>query len=269
MKKHMLTQAAALLLAAVVFAALAKVMSTSLNFPIGGDWRIIRQAALDIQAGRSPYTGEFYSPPFVAITLLPLAWLPWQAGSLVIFAGNLLAFMLAYQRSGIRPLFTAPLLWLSLNSAIFGNIEGMVALGFTLPPALGLFFALAKPQIGVGMAAFWAAEAWRAGGWRGVLRTFAPVTAALILSFSFYGWWPASNPANESWNGSIFPWGVPAGLGLLAYAILKRRPGGAIAAGVLCAPYVNQFMSWAFLWIGLAAILSDRKRELNQSGPRL
>jgi hypothetical protein len=112
-----------------------------------------------------------------------------------------------------------------------------------------------KPQIGAAVAVFWMVEAWRVGGWRKALYTFAPVTIAFALSFIVYGNWIASGVLLHS-SAQIFPYGVPLGLLTLAVAIYFRRIELSMCAGVLLSPYVNAF-SWSFLWVGLVVAIGN------------
>jgi len=92
-----------------------------------------------------------------------------------------------------------------------------------MPPQIGLFFVLMKPQIGFSIALLWLYQAWKQGGFRQVLLTFGPVTVAYLISFLLHGFWIVHlfgmphNPYNES----IFPFALPMGVVLL-YISLKE-----------------------------------------------
>lgn len=72
----------------------------------------------------------------------------------------------------------------------FANIDRMVVLGLIMPTWIGLFFVLAKPQIGIGVAIFWAFESYRLGKLRQMARDFVPVSLAILISLWIYGPWP-------------------------------------------------------------------------------
>lgn len=123
-----------------------------------------------------------------------------------------------------------------------GNIDWLVMLGIGMPPQLGLFFILMKPQIGIGLALYWLYEAWTRDGIRQVVKTFLPVSLCYLVSFMRYGWWLelsiyGPNPDNMS----AFPWVMPIGFLLIGYALVNHNKDLSIFSGVLFAPYVSQF----------------------------
>jgi len=155
-----------------------------------------------------------------------------------------------------------------LHSLVNANNDWMTLIGFVLPPQIGLFFVVIKPQIGVAVALFWLVEAWRKGGWREVVRVFWPVTAALALSFVIFGWWFARFGGETQlwWNASLFPASIPVGLALIAASLRQRNIRFAMAASPCLSPYVllhawsgafaallqtpiEFFAAWAGLWI--------------------
>lgn len=81
---------------AVILLVLTFVVVTGLGFflPFGVEWqRTFRQAALDVLAGRDPYTNAyFFNAPWTAILILPFALLPVEAGRALFFAVSLFAF---------------------------------------------------------------------------------------------------------------------------------------------------------------------------------
>jgi hypothetical protein len=232
----------------------------------GSDWQWAYLPALNnFFHGASIYGGNFFNPPWVLFPLIPLAFLSPALGSAVMYSLNIFAFVIVFVRLRISVWFIIPLILFSgilLNSQ-HGNIEGLIALGFLLPPPIGLFFVLAKPQVGIGVAVYWLFESMRNGGVKQVTRSFIPVAIAYLISFAFYGAWLSTNSGMVRiwWNESFFPYSVPAGLVFLALASWKRQIGWAIAAGPLFSPYVN-LHTWTFLWIGLAIVISPKLRFL-------
>ena len=107
------------------------------------------------------------------------------------------------------------------------NIDFVAAFGFLIPPQIGLFFLAIKPQIGVGVALFWAVEAWREGGWKKVFWVFAPVTVAVMVSILIYGPYmlDASYLTDHGILHSypIWPYAIPVGLTLLTIAIKQKK----------------------------------------------
>ncbi|RPI97261.1 MAG: hypothetical protein EHM39_09775 [Chloroflexi bacterium] len=129
--------------------------------------------------------------------------------------------------------------------------------GVTLPPQIGLFLVTAKPQIVMTIALFWLVEAWRKGGPREVVRVFAPVTVAYLISFALFGFWVRrwTEQPEQWWNASLFPLSVPLGLYLIVGAIREREIKYALPAGPALSPYVL-FHSWSAAEI--AVVSSDR-----------
>lgn len=210
----------------------------------GNDWLLsFRPAIVELFAGRSPYTAHgFLSPPWVLGLLSPFALLPPGAGLVAIAFVNLIAFGFAARRMGASPLaitcllVTPQVLW----GSRMGNIDWLVALGLVMPPQIGLFFVLAKPQIGAAIALFWLIEAWRRGGWREAVRVFAPVGAVTLASFALFGLWPLRSAVaiDVPWNISLFPYSLPIGLVLLTSSVRRRKLNLAIQSSPFFSPYI-------------------------------
>ena len=243
-------------LVAAAFLLIGAVAYFALPDPI--DWNIsYRIAALKALSGQSPYGVEpFFNPPWVLIPLIPFAVLPYRLGVAALFTANLFVFVYLGKLMGARPaafvafLCSFPVVFCLL----FGQIDGLVLLGLFLPRPLGLIFLLAKPQIGAAVAVFWFIEAWRAGGWKQAVRTFIPVTAAFLLSFLLYGFWPVtSNPGslvNLGHNTSVWPLSLAIGFPLLIYAIRSRKRDFALMSAPFFSPYVTP-QSWSSALLGL------------------
>lgn len=218
------------------------------------DWPTYRSAALALFAGRSPYDVlTFYNPPWVLILLIPLAVLPERIGGAILFILNLVAFTLLAYKYGAN-LKRLPIFILSLP-VIFtlysAQIDGILLLGLLLPRWLGLFLLLAKPQIGIGIAIIWFIEEYKANRIRGVIKTFAPVTIAYLLSLAIYrldmvhGLFTLVAP----WNTSLWPYSIPVGLALIGLAIYKKNSKLALISSPLLSPYVG-FYSWSVVILG-------------------
>ena len=175
------------------------------------DWHgAFYPAAQQVLHGRSPYqVSTFLSVPWTILPLLTLALLPERAGPAALFLASLLTFVFVFVAYRLGPrgpwigaILTAPPV---IHSLSIGNLESLSLLGFVLPPQIGLFFVLMKPQVGIAMALFWLVEAWRQGGPREIGRVFAPVALALVLSVLLFGNWSATrsvDPVNSYWNSS-------------------------------------------------------------------
>jgi hypothetical protein len=175
---------------------------------------------------------------------------------MVIFCSLASYAFVAHRLGGKKIAIAAFLLSpLVMHVLLNGNIDWLAVLGFVLPPPIGLFFISIKPQIGIAVAPFWLIEAWRAGGWRQVLKTFMPFTVVVILSFALFGLWPinAGIYSNLWWNASLWPMSIPVGLALFVTAVRKRKLEYAMAASPCLSPYVL-FYSWGG---ALLAIISS------------
>jgi hypothetical protein len=231
-------------------------------FQIGVDWKgAFRPAVLNFINGISPYKVKvFFNPPWVLLPLIPIALLPPPLGSAVIFVVNIFAYVFVLQKFKINILLMVPFIFLSgmLTNSGNGNLDGLIALGFLMPPQIGLFFVLAKPQIGIAVAVFWAVEAYRNGGLMKLISTFLPVSIGFILSFLIYGFFIQNTIDNHEFNngGVFWPYGIIIGIGLLAAAIWKRKIEFAVAASPFFSPYLGG-PSRAIIFLGVFSLLSQ------------
>lgn len=230
---------------------------------VGVDWKgAFRKASIELLKGNSPYHDTFFfNPPWTLLPLLPIALLSPALGSAVMYVLNFFCYLFVALKLRTNILLVIIFVLFSgmmLNSNN-GNIEGILALGFILPPQIGLFFVLAKPQMGIAVAVFWAVESWRTGGIEKVIRVFLPVGLAYLISFLIFGIYieTSTELADVWWNASIFPKGIPIGLILLVIAIWKREIKFAIAASPFFAPYLTAH-TWAIVWLGLLSLFPQR-----------
>jgi hypothetical protein len=235
------------------------------HLPLGVDWAwSLRPAALKLLHGNSPYlaaTAEeaFAGAPWALLPLIPLALLPVNVGRALLLFISLAAFTVAALRLGAGPLalgaflVSPPVVHCLLNA----NLDWLPVLGFTLSPWLGLFFIAVKPQMGSVVAIFWLVEAWRTGGPIRVVKVFAPVGLALLLSFGLFGWWPLAGVRileySRLWNASLWPVSIPVGLALAVTALRRRDKRLAMGASPCLSPYVL-FHAWSG---ALASIVSS------------
>jgi hypothetical protein len=215
-------------------------------FPAGKDWEtILRPAASAFVNGKSPYVGGFYNPPWALLPLLPLLLLSPKFGSAILSITNLLTFGFVSYRLGAKPLalaiivFSPPVIYGVLDP----NFDWLVALGLILPPQIGLFFILVKPQLGSILVIFWFVEAWRQGSLRQVIKVFSPVAIVFVFSLILYGFWPlrSSDLYNVGWNASVWPASVPIGIVLAVSAIRRLNKRLAIIASPFLSPYVAAY----------------------------
>ena len=227
--------------------------------PYESDWSdAYRPAALQLLAGRSPYGLDperpFLNAPWILIPLIPFAILPPQLGRALIFTVSFACYAIVAIKLGAKPFALAAFLlsYPVIYGLIYGQIDGIVMLGYILPPSIGLFFILAKPQIGFALAIFWLIESWRTGRSIKVITTLLPVTIAYTVSFKLFGNWLVQTafPVNQMWNTSLWPQSLPIGLVLLALAMQQRKQAPAIAASPFLSPYLAAH-SWAAVLLGL------------------
>lgn len=215
------------------------------------DWTItFRPATLTLLSGQSPYGKVYFvHAPWVMILLAPLALLPESVGRVMLIFCGLASYAFVAHRLGAKPISIVFLLIspLVMHVLLNGNMDWLAVLGFVLPPQFGLFFISIKPQIGIAVAPFWMVEAWRVGGWKQVLKIFAPFTVVLLLSFVIFGLWPLETIKEDVvgvfFNASLWPLSIPVGLALFVTAIRKSRIEYAMAASPCLSPYLL-FYSW-------------------------
>lgn len=249
----------------ITCAAIGLIYLISQSIPVGRDWLdYYRPASLALLSGDSPYTiSGFFSPVWVLLPLIPLALLPANVGFAILFLLTLASFCYVGYRLDAG-LFSMMLFLISPPVIICvsqGQIDGLASLGFVMPPQFGLFFVLAKPQIGIAYACFWLIRAWREGGIKHILRYFSPLAVGLSLTFLAYGLWPvgAQNLLGPtSWNMSLWPFGIPVGLALITIAIRKNEKRYAIPASPFLAPY----LTWHTWSVSLLGILHNTRANL-------
>ncbi|MGE5123251.1 MAG: hypothetical protein ACM3H7_01950 [Acidobacteriaceae bacterium] len=246
-----------LLIAFFILAGLLLVALIYRYIPTGGDWtRNLRSGALALLSGKNPYDGNFYNAPWSLIPILPLAVLPERVGGAILFLAGLVGYFVLLRKLNAN-IFTTLIFIFSppvLENLRLGNIEWLVMLGYLMPPQIGLFFVLMKPQVGFAMAIYWLVEAWRNGGVRQVLKIFLPVTIATLLSLVIFGLWPLkmSRAIDVFWNLSLWPLSIPIGLVLLTLAIRRRKASFAYMASPFLSPYVTLY-SYGTVILGLVS----------------
>lgn len=223
---------------------------------LGVDWNIAYYpASTQLLHGLNPYNVQFFQNPIWALLpLLPLSVLGSAMGATVVFFLTVFSFAFVALRLGAKPV-TLSLLLLSpfmFYALVYGNIDWLVVWGYLLPPPIGMFFVVLKPQLGMGVMIYWAYEAWKSGRTRQLVRVFAPVGIALLLNLAIFGNWladRASNTMDAFWNVSAFPWALPLGFSLVGLAIYRANPRLAISASPLLTPYLT-FGSWITILMG-------------------
>ena len=230
--------------------------------PPAVDWHIsFRPAALTLLSGESPYDKVYIiHAPWALLMLAPFALFPENVGRVMLLFCGLASYIFIAQRLGAKPIAIIFLLIspVVMHMLLNGNIDWLASFGFVLPPQIGLFFIAIKPQIGIAVAPFWLIEAWRQGSWKQVLRTFAPFTIVLLLSFAIFGLWPlgAVEVTGVSFNASLWPLSIPVGLALFVTAVRKRKIEYAMAASPCLSPYAL-FYSWTGVLLAIIASVPE------------
>lgn len=246
------------LITAVYYKVLTK---PTLNYSY--DWLFaFRPATLAMLSGQSPYeiplTLPVSNPPWTFLLLTPLALLPPALGASILFTLYLYSMGYCAYRMKMKAIVLAAFLLsiIVLGGACNGQVDFLSALGLFLPAPIGLLLVLTKPQVGIAVALYWGVEAFRTGGIRRLALTFAPVTAAFLLSFMIYGFWPLHSLTfdNFPWNTSLFPWSIVPGVALFCWSIKRGDIKLALPVSPMLSPYVA-LHSW---YIALLPVTDSR-----------
>ena len=232
-------EALLLLLPLLLLPAAAFLVTT---LPVGIDYRSsfypAGQAAL---AGQDMYSvGSFYTPPWIAVLLAPLAMFPLQASWAVFTILSLAAFLLAFYRMGMTPhelvlLAVSPFF---LYNLWHGNLDSFVLLGSVLSPPVGVWLLLLKPQLAWPLIALWLFRCLKNSKSRSsmafLLSFLAASTIAVLSSLSHL-----PDPSAMPWNTSLWPFSIPVGLILVLFAYRYDNEKFALGAAPLLSPYVG------------------------------
>lgn len=244
--------------AGILLLIILYIAANSLWPAVGIDWReTYYPAARAVLAGKNPYPAvpTFRNVPWTLIPLLPLAFFSERVSGILFFILTLALY--AFTALRLKASRVALIAFLLSSPVVYGmrmlNVDALVLLGFVLPPQIGLFFIVIKPQMGIAMIPFWMLETWRTGGWRALLRVFLPVTLAMILSFALFGSSSigrSNDLLHSTWNASLWPWAFPIGFALTILSLRNRRADQAMAASPFLSPYLA-YHSWVSVLAGL------------------
>lgn len=217
---------------------------------------VFSPAARAMITGDDPYQVDgFYNPFWILIPILPFAFIPSPWGHGLFAAASIALYVFAAWKIGVRNRFALAILAaLNLFAALAGNIESLSLMGMILPPQVGLFFLLAKPQNGLAVALVWMWSAYRERGLVGLSRLVLPVLGGFIFSIVFYGDWfaRAAEAIGKNWNASLWPWSLLIGLPILGASILRKDIRLALIAGPFLSPYIS-IWAYEFALIGILA----------------
>ena len=230
---------------------------------VGLDWNeFFYPYSVAVLHGQNPFAlhhGLFV--PWVLVFTVPFAALPPRLGVALFFCFTIASYAFIAHRLGAKELALTAFMFSPPVSTqlLILNVDVFVFWGFILPPPIAVVLLLIKPQVGGVFALYLLLQQWRNGGWRGLLLTIAPTVIVMGLSFLLFGNWLAFqyatfvNVVRQSANTSLFPISLVAGIPLLVLALWYRRRRPAIAATILCSPYVT-LPSWG---AGLLACLPN------------
>jgi hypothetical protein len=233
------------------------------SFLPSADWLGIYDAtARHALAGNSPYDRlypgcvhcVFVNPPWTLLILLPFTLLPPNLSRGLIFMVSLVCIIYFGWRMRARPISMAAMILSPtiIGSLLAGNLDALILLGMFLPPAWGLLLLMIKPQIGLGVAIFYAIVFLRERKWGDLARALLPVMLAYLISAWLYPDWLKIilyMPVNP-WNRSIFPYGIPLALALLGLAFWRKNVFLALAASPFLSTYLTYY-SYGTLQFGL------------------
>jgi hypothetical protein len=246
---HPLIQGVVLLVAAVaVFYAVWRL-------PYYGDYANFYYRAA--QTPLNPYQIEgFYNAPWLAWLLWPLSHLPVHLSGAIWVTISIIVSAWCILRLGGRRLAMA----LALLSPPFirfitaGGVDAVPLLGLTLMltyersdlKGLGIVLLGAKPQVLVAGALVHWLHLDRHNKWRVLL---VPLGVMLLSAISNGNWLSdiQFGSVNQRVDLSPWPYGIPIGIGLLAWSALRNRPKVGALSTFFLVPYVSHSSAFAYV----------------------
>lgn len=224
------------------------------------DWSHSFSLALKaLFSGTSPYLiFHFWNPPWVLFPLLPFFLFPSGRALMLlvsIFAFTFVAFRLGGKAPAVVAFLMSPLVF---NSLMWGNVEWLTVLGLVVNPVIGIFLLVLKPQMTVIPMLFLLVETWHQNKWIGAAKFVLPVMIGFLLSFVAYGLWPLkilAYPQIVDPSLSFFPYSVPFGILLSAFAFRRHEIRYAVAASPMFFPWLSPQV---WLVVPLALVSSTR-----------
>ena len=226
------------------------------------------------RAVASPYTVPgFFNAPWLAWILAPFALLPIHlSGAIWVALSTLAGLWCIHHLEG--GLFATVLCLLSpayIRFATSGQIDAVPLLGFVLlltarslrRESLGVVLMLVKPQVfGAGLLTYWLNLEHRQKFW-----VLAAPVAVVSVSFVLYGFWPLQmgwQHLSQSPNIAPWPYGIPVGLGLLAWSVRAQKPALGGLSTIFLVPYIATSSVFAYTvvlfslaprWLSVGAFL--------------
>ncbi len=176
----------------------------------------------------------FFNPPWMTWILLPLTLFPSRIALAfwVVITILLTVWCVRRLNGGLYEIILVLCSPAFFRLFVHAQIDVVVLLGFTILvtsphiylQGLGLVLMAIKPQI----LSFGALVHWLNLGRKDKLRILFPILVVTLISFLIYGFWPLElynllNLISQNANVSIWPYGLPIGIVLLAIAIKQRN----------------------------------------------
>lgn len=231
----------AILIILILFYALYAAYLATMQY----DSRLWIAAARDIVHGANPY----HDSHLVNTLLTPLLFVPFASlddnliSRALAFLSGLIAFAVVWREK--RHMLIALLLLfapLTLRSYNWINLDWLVVASLLAPPPVAFLLALAKPQIGAGVALLALLAMWQKNKALAVLLVLSEVVI-YAASYAFGMRWSVVNDASLITNYAAWPYGLIVGLPLMYLSLRRRDAVMALAAMPFCAPYVG-VQSW-------------------------
>lgn len=224
------------------------------QLPYFGDWEVVYYSV-----GRSaadPYAVPgFFNAPWLAWILAPFTQLSLHlSGTLWMALSTVVGLWSIHRLEGGIP--AAALCLLSpayIRMITSGQVDAVPLLGFVLLltaqelrwAGLGVALVLVKPQVfGAGLLTFWLNLERRDKA-----LVLAIPAIVLALSFALYGFWPLQmgwDHLTRKVNMTPWPYGIPLGLGLLAWSIWAGKPALGGMSTFFLVPYVSPSSLFAY-----------------------
>lgn len=235
------------------------------GMPIGSDLQgIFKPAATALLQGKSPYSIPYFTnPPWVLLFYLPFLVIPYPFDIILFTIIGLTVYGFTAHKLGANLLTIILLLMIPqlLWGIAYGNIDWLIALGFILPPQIGLFLVILKPQVGIFVAMLWVYEAWQKGNLREFFKTVWPVVIVCILSLIAFPdmlermlWYATPFKGNLS----LFPYSIPVGI-IIVYRMLKNQSK---KLAILASPFFTPYLGVNSLSIPILGLLPNQTETI-------
>ncbi len=226
---------------------LAAILLLAVPGNVPGDWAYFWQAGRAVIDGQNPYAtvSGFYSPVHTLIYFVPLSLLSFSLSAKLNAIINAAVIVIAcwkFSGGSLRLVALALIFPWPLLVVTNGNIEWTALLAALINPVLGVFLALAKPNISVVLLVLLLWTLWRKDKRIGIIMGLT-ATTIMALTFALGANWSSLANQRVSWNFSLWPVGLLICLPLLISVVKNRRRDHALAASLFVTPYANPYAS--------------------------